>query len=69
MNRSRVLVSLRVGAPPERTCAAFTDEIGEWWRPNHRFRFTARRDTKLAFEPERETRSRCQSSWARYPAR
>lgn len=47
-----MLVSLRVAAPPERTFAAFTNEIGEWWRPNQLFRFTDRRDTKLAFEPE-----------------
>ena len=52
MSRSRVLVALRVDAPPERTFAAFTTEIGEWWRPNDLFRFTSRRDTRLAFEPE-----------------
>jgi uncharacterized protein YndB with AHSA1/START domain len=49
---SRVLVALRVAAPPERTFAAFTAEIGQWWRPNSLFRFTDRRDTRLAFEPE-----------------
>lgn len=52
MSRSRVLVSLRIDAPPARTFAAFTDEIGEWWRPNGLFQFTARADTHLAFEPE-----------------
>ncbi len=52
MTGSRVLVSLRVEAPPERTFAAFTDEIGEWWRPNDLFRFTDRQGTRLAFEPE-----------------
>ena len=52
MSRSRVLVSLRVAAPPERTFAAFTEEIGEWWRPNGLFQFTNRDSTRLAFEPE-----------------
>lgn len=52
MSRSRVLVALRVAAPPERTFAAFTGEIGEWWRPNPLFRFTDRRSTRLAFEPD-----------------
>jgi uncharacterized protein YndB with AHSA1/START domain len=51
MSASRVLVSLRVTAPPERTFRAFTEEIGTWWRPNGLFRFTARADTRLAFEP------------------
>jgi len=50
---SRVLVALRIAAPPERTFAAFTDEIGSWWRPNGLFRFTGRADGRLAFEPAR----------------
>lgn len=49
---SRVLVALRVGAPPERTFHAFTAEIGQWWRPNELFRFTDRPGGRLAFEPE-----------------
>jgi uncharacterized protein YndB with AHSA1/START domain len=49
---SRVLVALRVGAPPERTFAAFTQEIGSWWRPNGLFRFTDRTGGRLAFEPD-----------------
>ena len=52
MTRSRVLVSLRVDAPPERTFDAFTGEIGTWWRPNDLFRFTDRSGTRLAFEPD-----------------
>ena len=52
MSRSRVLVALRVGAPPDRTFAAFTDEIGQWWRPNGLFRFTDRDGGRLAFEPD-----------------
>jgi uncharacterized protein YndB with AHSA1/START domain len=46
-----VLVALRVAAPPARTFAAFTSEIGEWWRPNGLFRFTDR-GGRLAFEPD-----------------
>jgi uncharacterized protein YndB with AHSA1/START domain len=49
---ARVLVSLRIAATPERTFAAFTDEIGAWWQPNGLFRFTGREGTRLAFEPE-----------------
>ena len=51
MTGSRVLVALRVAATPERTFAAFTDEIGTWWRPNGLFCFTRREGTHLAFEP------------------
>ena len=45
-----MLVALRVDASPERAFAAFTDEIGRWWRPNGLFQFTDRTGT-LAFEP------------------
>ncbi|MGN6696070.1 MAG: SRPBCC domain-containing protein [Aquihabitans sp.] len=48
---SRVLVALRVPADPERAFAAFTDEIGTWWRPNGLFQFTDSRDGTLAFDP------------------
>jgi uncharacterized protein YndB with AHSA1/START domain len=48
---SRVLVALRVAAPPERVFDAFTNEIGQWWRPNPLFQFTENRDGRLAFEP------------------
>jgi uncharacterized protein YndB with AHSA1/START domain len=49
---SRVLVALRVVAPVALTFAAFTDDIGEWWRPNGLFRFTDRSGGRLAFEPD-----------------
>jgi uncharacterized protein YndB with AHSA1/START domain len=49
---SRVLVALRIAATPERTFAAFTDEIAWWWKPNGLFRFTRRKGTHLAFEPD-----------------
>jgi uncharacterized protein YndB with AHSA1/START domain len=49
---SRVLVALRIAATPERTFAAFTDEIASWWKPNALFRFTRREGTHLAFEPD-----------------
>lgn len=52
MSGSRVLVALRIDAPPDRTFAAFVDEIGSWWHPNGLFRFTDRDDTHLAFEPD-----------------
>jgi len=48
---SRVLVALRVKASPERAFAAFTDEIGRWWRPNGLFQFHPRGTGHLAFEP------------------
>jgi uncharacterized protein YndB with AHSA1/START domain len=49
---SRVLVALRVRAPAERTFAAFTGEISQWWRPNGLFQFTDRDGGLLAFEPD-----------------
>lgn len=48
---SRVLVSLRVKASPERAFDVFTREIGLWWRPNELFRFTPRSPGVVAFEP------------------
>jgi hypothetical protein len=48
---SRILVSLRVAAPPERAFAVFVREIGAWWRPNASFRFTPRSPGTLTFEP------------------
>jgi uncharacterized protein YndB with AHSA1/START domain len=48
---SKVLVSLRVAATPERAFAVFTREIGAWWRPNALFRFTPRSPGTVAIEP------------------
>jgi uncharacterized protein YndB with AHSA1/START domain len=48
---SRVMVSLRVAATPERAFEAFTQQIGIWWRPNPLFRFTPRSPGTLALEP------------------
>jgi uncharacterized protein YndB with AHSA1/START domain len=48
---SRVLVALRVTATPERAFAVFTDEIGEWWRPNGLFQLTPAAPGVMAFEP------------------
>lgn len=48
---SKVYVALRVKAPPERAFAAFTGEIGAWWRPNSMFQTTPRAPGALAFEP------------------
>jgi uncharacterized protein YndB with AHSA1/START domain len=47
---SRVMVSLRVAASPERTFEVFTAQIGLWWRPSTLF-VTARREPgRLVFE-------------------
>lgn len=48
---SRVLVSTRIAAPPERVFAAFTEETAAWWRPNPLFRFRAGRAGRLSFVP------------------
>lgn len=47
---SRVLVSLRVKATPERAFEVFTREIGAWWRPNVLFQFTPRSPGVLSFD-------------------
>ena len=47
---SRVVVALRIKAPPERVFAAFTTEIAAWWRPNSLFAFTPRSPGVMAFE-------------------
>jgi hypothetical protein len=48
---SKVLVSLRVPVEPLVAFAAFTDEIGSWWRSSGLFALTAEGDGTLAFEP------------------
>jgi uncharacterized protein YndB with AHSA1/START domain len=53
---SRVLVALRVNAAPARAFAAFTEEIGQWWRPNGLFQFTRKPGGVLSFEPGAEGR-------------
>ena len=45
---SRVLVALRIAAPPSRVFTAFTAEIGQWWRPHGLFELNGRRDGRLA---------------------
>ena len=47
---SKVFVALRVKATPERAFAAFTGEIGAWWKPNMLFQTTPRAPGVLAFE-------------------
>ncbi len=49
--RSRVLLACRLNATPERAFAAFTQEIGQWWKPNGLFEFTRARSGVLSFEP------------------
>jgi hypothetical protein len=49
---SRVLVSLRVRAGPDRAFEVFTRDIGLWWKPSSLFAFTPRSPGTLAFEGE-----------------
>lgn len=49
-NADCVLIAIRVAATPERAFAAFTEEIGAWWRPNPLFQITPRGDGVLEFE-------------------
>ncbi len=53
---SRVVVALRVAASPERAFDVFTQEIGDWWRPNGLFQFTRQEPGRLSFEPGPEGR-------------
>jgi uncharacterized protein YndB with AHSA1/START domain len=48
---SRVLVSLRVRATPDRAFQVFTHEIGSWWKPDPLFQFTQSQSGVLRFEP------------------
>ena len=48
---SRVLLAIRVNATPARAFAAFTEEIGQWWRPNALFQFMRGRNGVLSFVP------------------
>lgn len=48
---SAVIVSLRVQASSLRAFEIFTDDIGQWWRPNDLFRITSHGDGALRFEP------------------
>ena len=52
---SKVYVALRVKAAPERAFAVFTEQIGDWWRPNALFQTTPRAPGRLAFEDGRLT--------------
>jgi uncharacterized protein YndB with AHSA1/START domain len=47
---SKVYVALRVKATPEQAFAAFTEDIGQWWRPSMLFQTTPRPGV-LSFEP------------------
>jgi uncharacterized protein YndB with AHSA1/START domain len=48
--KSSVLVALRVKSSPERAFDVFTNDIGEWWKPDPLFRITPDGDGELAFE-------------------
>lgn len=47
---SAVIVSVRVAVSPQRAFDAFTQEIGQWWRPSGLFQLTPRGDGALRFE-------------------
>jgi uncharacterized protein YndB with AHSA1/START domain len=47
---SRVLVAMRVQVSAERAFTAFTDQIGQWWRPNELFPFTPGKPGTMVFE-------------------
>jgi uncharacterized protein YndB with AHSA1/START domain len=49
---SRVLVSLRVAATPQRAFDVFTRDIHLWWQSDGLFRFSRKPPGKLAFEPK-----------------
>jgi uncharacterized protein YndB with AHSA1/START domain len=46
----RVRVSTWVAAPPLQAFELFTGDIGRWWRPGPRFRFSGALDGTLRFE-------------------
>lgn len=50
---SKILVALRIAAPPEVVFDAFTGDIALWWRPNGLFSFTPRSPGLMAFEDDR----------------
>jgi uncharacterized protein YndB with AHSA1/START domain len=50
---SKIMVALRIAAPPEVVFDAFTGDIGLWWRPNPLFSFTPRSPGVMAFEDGR----------------
>lgn len=56
MSGSAIIVALRVAATPERAFAVFTQEIGDWWRPDSFFPITPRGDGRLEFVPGEDGR-------------
>ncbi|MGE0666960.1 MAG: SRPBCC domain-containing protein [Sphingomonadales bacterium] len=48
---SKVIVSLRVAATPDRAFQVFTRDIGLWWRHDGLFAFDVDRSGTLRFEP------------------
>lgn len=53
---SRLLVSLRVTATPQRAFDVFTRDIAAWWRPNGLFQFTPSGAGVMSFEPGKDGR-------------
>lgn len=50
---SKILVALRIAAPPEVVFDAFVGDIAVWWKPNALFAFTPRSPGVMAFEDDR----------------
>ncbi|UAL12276.1 SRPBCC domain-containing protein [Caulobacter segnis] len=50
---SRILVAVRIAAPPEVVFDAFTTDIALWWKPSSLFSFTPRSPGGMAFEDGR----------------
>nr|NIS28473.1 ATPase [Actinomycetota bacterium]NIT93964.1 ATPase [Actinomycetota bacterium]NIU17600.1 ATPase [Actinomycetota bacterium]NIU63948.1 ATPase [Actinomycetota bacterium]NIW25745.1 ATPase [Actinomycetota bacterium] len=49
--RDTVNVTTLVAVEPARAFAVFTEQIGQWWRPQPRFHFMVGRAGTLRFEP------------------
>lgn len=46
-----VIVALRIAAAPDAVFAAFTDDIGQWWKSHPLFALSRRGDGVLRFDP------------------
>lgn len=47
-----VIVALRVGVSPDVAFAAFTRDIGQWWKTHPLFQLSRKGDGALRFDPE-----------------
>lgn len=51
MTASRVLVARRLPVGADEAFRAFTERIGQWWRPHGLFQFTPGRSGSMSLEP------------------